>query len=186
MDCVKVQDAAEHIIKSRCQCLLPIWLCHGRHALNCCYFEFSHLSGFFFPRLSSSSSVHPMWQGPLAVPGGDRQSPIDIVVRKSIFDSELKPLVSDYDPDTCQQIWNNGYSFLVEYDDTTDKSSEYLCLIYVQPWGKKVLVYVVFIFPPREISAGGDHVLIYTRGLSAYYSLREFLVCGKIQWGSAA
>jgi len=65
-----------------------------------------------------------MWQGPLAVPGGDRQSPIDIVVRKSIFDSKLKPLVPDYDPKTCQQIWNNGYSFLVEYDDTTDKSSK--------------------------------------------------------------
>ncbi|XP_072242800.1 carbonic anhydrase 5A, mitochondrial isoform X3 [Leuresthes tenuis] len=67
--------------------------------------------------------MHPMWQGPLAVPGGDRQSPIDIVVRKSVFDSELKPLVTDYDPETCQQIWNNGYSFLVEYDDTTDKST---------------------------------------------------------------
>lgn len=69
-----------------------------------------------------------MWQGPLAVPGGDRQSPIDIVVRKSVFDTELKPLVTEYDPQTCQQIWNNGYSFLVEYDDTTDKSSKYpLC-----------------------------------------------------------
>lgn len=65
-----------------------------------------------------------MWQGPLAVPGGDRQSPIDIVVRKSVFDQQLKPLVAEYDPDTCQQIWNNGYSFLVEYDDAADKSSE--------------------------------------------------------------
>ncbi|KAF3854396.1 hypothetical protein F7725_022451 [Dissostichus mawsoni] len=61
--------------------------------------------------------------GTLAIPGGDRQSPIDIVVRKSVYDSELKPLVTDYDPQTCQQIWNNGYSFLVEYDDTTDKST---------------------------------------------------------------
>ncbi|CAN9499438.1 unnamed protein product [Ophioblennius macclurei] len=69
------------------------------------------------------SAVHPMWKGPLAVPGGDRQSPIDIVVRKSVFDSELKPLKPKYDPDTCQQIYNNGYSFLVEYDDTTEKST---------------------------------------------------------------
>uniref|UniRef100_A0AAQ4PRI0 Carbonic anhydrase n=1 Tax=Gasterosteus aculeatus aculeatus TaxID=481459 RepID=A0AAQ4PRI0_GASAC len=69
------------------------------------------------------SQIHPMWQEPLAIPGGDRQSPIDIAVRKSVFDSELKPLVYDYDPQTCQQIWNNGYSFLVEYDDTTDKST---------------------------------------------------------------
>ncbi|XP_061628871.1 carbonic anhydrase 5A, mitochondrial isoform X1 [Phyllopteryx taeniolatus] len=69
------------------------------------------------------SQMHPMWQGPLAVPGGDRQSPIDIVVRRTLFDSQLKPLIADYDPTTCQQIWNNGYSFLVEYDDTTDKST---------------------------------------------------------------
>ncbi|KAJ3597094.1 hypothetical protein NHX12_003494 [Muraenolepis orangiensis] len=67
--------------------------------------------------------MHPMWQEPLAIPGGDRQSPIDIVVRKSLFDPQLKPLVPLYDPQTCQQIWNNGYSFLVEYDDTTDKST---------------------------------------------------------------
>ncbi|KAK7891965.1 hypothetical protein WMY93_023928 [Mugilogobius chulae] len=69
------------------------------------------------------SQTHPMWQEPLAIPGGDRQSPIDIAVRKSVFDSKLKPLVTNYDPKTCQQIWNNGYSFLVEYDDTTDKST---------------------------------------------------------------
>ncbi|MEQ2175736.1 hypothetical protein GOODEAATRI_020843, partial [Goodea atripinnis] len=72
---------------------------------------------------------HPMWQGPLVVPGGDRQSPIDIAVRKAVFDSELKPLVATYDPQTCQQIWNNGYSFLVEYDDTTDKNT--LMFLYV-------------------------------------------------------
>ncbi|TWW76255.1 Carbonic anhydrase 5B, mitochondrial [Takifugu flavidus] len=67
--------------------------------------------------------LHPMWQQPIAVPGGHCQSPIDIVVRKSVFDSALKPLATDYDPETCQQIWNNGYSFLVEYDDSADKSS---------------------------------------------------------------
>ncbi|XP_035388049.1 carbonic anhydrase 5A, mitochondrial isoform X1 [Electrophorus electricus] len=71
------------------------------------------------------SQMHPMWQEPLAVPGGDRQSPIDIAVPKSVFDPQLKPLVTRYDPRTCQQIWNNGYSFLVEYDDTTDKSTLY-------------------------------------------------------------
>lgn len=98
---------------------------------NCFHF------GLFPCLLSSVSSlrhsslpVHPMWQGPLVVPGGDRQSPIDIAVRKSVFDSELKPLVTKYDPQTCQQIWNNGYSFLVEYDDTTDKSSTYFFLHY--------------------------------------------------------
>ncbi|XP_076878394.1 carbonic anhydrase 5A, mitochondrial isoform X1 [Brachyhypopomus gauderio] len=69
------------------------------------------------------SQSHPMWQEPLAIPGGDRQSPIDIALPSSVFDPRLKPLVTRYDPRTCQQIWNNGYSFLVEYDDTTDKST---------------------------------------------------------------
>uniref|UniRef100_A0A673LAH3 Carbonic anhydrase n=1 Tax=Sinocyclocheilus rhinocerous TaxID=307959 RepID=A0A673LAH3_9TELE len=72
---------------------------------------------------SLSCFLHPMWQEPLDIPGGDRQSPIDIVVRKSVFDPQLRPLKVQYDPRTCQQIWNNGYSFLVEYDDTTDKST---------------------------------------------------------------
>ncbi|XP_055047710.1 carbonic anhydrase 5A, mitochondrial isoform X1 [Misgurnus anguillicaudatus] len=69
------------------------------------------------------TQVHPMWQEPLDIPGGDKQSPIDIAVRKSVFDPRLKPLKVQYDPRSCQQIWNNGYSFLVEYDDTTDKST---------------------------------------------------------------
>ncbi|KAG7473202.1 hypothetical protein MATL_G00093080 [Megalops atlanticus] len=69
------------------------------------------------------SQVHPMWRTPLAVPGGDRQSPVDIAARKSVYDPGLRPLAPRYDPRTCQQVWNNGYSFLVEYDDTTDKST---------------------------------------------------------------
>lgn len=80
-----------------------------------------------------------MWQEPLEVPGGDRQSPIDIVARKSVFDSQLKPLVTDYDPETCQQIWNNGYSFIVEYDDTTDKSSEFSSVSYCYIYSLKCL-----------------------------------------------
>ncbi|XP_062403285.1 carbonic anhydrase 5A, mitochondrial [Sardina pilchardus] len=69
------------------------------------------------------SQMHPIWQSPLAVPGGDRQSPIDIAVRKTQQDRQLKPLEMNYDPRTCQQIWNNGYSFIVEYDDTSDRST---------------------------------------------------------------
>nr|XP_054589349.1 carbonic anhydrase 5A, mitochondrial isoform X3 [Nothobranchius furzeri] len=74
-------------------------------------------------KVQEGCKMHPMWQEPLAVPGGDRQSPVDIAVKKSVFDAELKPLVTSYDPHTCQQIWNNGYSFLVEYDDTKDKNT---------------------------------------------------------------
>ncbi|XP_028815222.1 carbonic anhydrase 5A, mitochondrial isoform X2 [Denticeps clupeoides] len=68
------------------------------------------------------SQMHPIWQEPLAVPGGERQSPIDIAVRRTQFDPRLRPLQMRYDPRTCQQIWNNGYSFIVEYDDTSDRS----------------------------------------------------------------
>uniref|UniRef100_A0A8C6LYZ2 Carbonic anhydrase Va n=1 Tax=Nothobranchius furzeri TaxID=105023 RepID=A0A8C6LYZ2_NOTFU len=72
-----------------------------------------------------------LWRGAGGGPGHsesdflyrDRQSPVDIAVKKSVFDAELKPLVTSYDPHTCQQIWNNGYSFLVEYDDTKDKNT---------------------------------------------------------------
>ncbi|XP_078526423.1 carbonic anhydrase 5A, mitochondrial isoform X1 [Lissotriton helveticus] len=71
---------------------------------------------------SSKLGLHPIWQGPLRIPGGTRQSPIDIRVRDSVFDPHLQPLSITYDPSTCLQIWNNGYSFLVEFDDLTDKS----------------------------------------------------------------
>ncbi|MBN3281455.1 CAH5B anhydrase, partial [Polyodon spathula] len=67
-------------------------------------------------------AVHPVWQSPLSVPGGSHQSPINITLRDSLHDPHLKPLKICYDPSTCTQIWNNGYSFLVEFEDSTDKS----------------------------------------------------------------
>ncbi|KAK1163391.1 carbonic anhydrase 5A, mitochondrial [Acipenser oxyrinchus oxyrinchus] len=67
--------------------------------------------------------LHPVWQSPLSVPGGRRQSPINITLRDSLHDPHLKPLKIRYDSNTCTQIWNNGYSFLVEFDDSTDKST---------------------------------------------------------------
>lgn len=68
--------------------------------------------------------VHPLWQSPLTIPGGTRQSPINIQWRDSIYDPILKPLKISYDPTTCLHIWNNGYSFLVEFDDSADRSSK--------------------------------------------------------------
>ncbi|XP_041125446.1 carbonic anhydrase 5B, mitochondrial-like isoform X2 [Polyodon spathula] len=67
--------------------------------------------------------MHPVWQSPLSIPGGRRQSPINITLRDSVHDPHLKPLKIRYDPSTCTQIWNNGYSFLVEFDDSTGKST---------------------------------------------------------------
>lgn len=58
------------------------------------------------------------------VPSGDRQSPINIRWRDSVYDPDLKPLTISYDPATCLHVWNNGYSFLVEFEDSSDKSGE--------------------------------------------------------------
>uniref|UniRef100_A0A8C6YJ92 Carbonic anhydrase n=1 Tax=Naja naja TaxID=35670 RepID=A0A8C6YJ92_NAJNA len=66
------------------------------------------------PGLHLLLPVHPLWQSPITIPGGSRQSPINIQWRDSVYDPHLKPLEIRYDPDTCLHMWNNGYSFLVE------------------------------------------------------------------------
>lgn len=68
--------------------------------------------------------VHPLWESADLVPAGERQSPINIRWRDSVYDPGLKPLTISYDPTTCLHVWNNGYSFLVEFEDSTDKSGE--------------------------------------------------------------
>ena len=68
--------------------------------------------------------VQPLWESVDLVPGGDRQSPINIRWRDSVYDPGLKPLTISYDPTTCLHVWNNGYSFLVEFEDSADKSGE--------------------------------------------------------------
>ncbi|XP_019521915.1 PREDICTED: carbonic anhydrase 5B, mitochondrial isoform X2 [Hipposideros armiger] len=67
-------------------------------------------------------ALHPLWESVDLAPAGERQSPINIRWRDSVFDPDLKPLTISYDPATCLHIWNNGYSFLVEFEDSTDKS----------------------------------------------------------------
>ncbi|XP_054856205.1 carbonic anhydrase 5A, mitochondrial isoform X1 [Eublepharis macularius] len=68
------------------------------------------------------ASLHPLWQSPITIPGGSRQSPINIQWRDSVYDPHLKPLEIRYDPASCLHMWNNGYCFLVEFEDSTDKS----------------------------------------------------------------
>ncbi|XP_020935800.1 carbonic anhydrase 5B, mitochondrial isoform X1 [Sus scrofa] len=68
--------------------------------------------------------LHPLWESADLVPAGERQSPINIRWRDSVYDPGLKPLTISYDPTTCLHVWNNGYSFLVEFEDSTDKSGE--------------------------------------------------------------
>uniref|UniRef100_A0A673UZU7 Carbonic anhydrase n=1 Tax=Suricata suricatta TaxID=37032 RepID=A0A673UZU7_SURSU len=65
---------------------------------------------------------HPLWKGPVSVPGGTRQSPINIRRRDSIYDPRLKPLQVSYAADSCLCVWNTGYFFQVEFDDCTEGS----------------------------------------------------------------
>ncbi|XP_075851975.1 carbonic anhydrase 5A, mitochondrial isoform X2 [Microcebus murinus] len=67
-------------------------------------------------------ALHPLWTGPVPVPGGTRQSPINIRARDSVYDPRLKPLQVAYDAASCMYAWNTGYLFQVEFDSTTEGS----------------------------------------------------------------
>nr|XP_060144291.1 carbonic anhydrase 5A, mitochondrial [Globicephala melas] len=76
-------------------------------------------------RGSSSLSlppVHAFWKGPASVPRGARQSPINIRWKDSVYDPRLKPLRVSYDSAACLYVWNTGYLFQVEFDDSTEGS----------------------------------------------------------------
>lgn len=68
--------------------------------------------------------VHPVWKGPASVPGGTRQSPINIRWRDSVYDPQLQPLGVSYNAEACLYVWNTGYLFQVEFDDSTEGSGE--------------------------------------------------------------
>uniref|UniRef100_A0AC11EHY5 Uncharacterized protein n=1 Tax=Ovis aries TaxID=9940 RepID=A0AC11EHY5_SHEEP len=70
---------------------------------------------------SQDQSVHPLWEKVDLASAGERQSPINIRWRDSFYNSGLQPLTISYDPTTCLHVWNNGYSFLVECEDSADK-----------------------------------------------------------------
>ncbi|TKC38586.1 hypothetical protein EI555_015826, partial [Monodon monoceros] len=52
--------------------------------------------------------VHPLWESVDLVPGDERQSPINVRWRDSVYDPGLEPLTVSYDPTTCLRVWNNG------------------------------------------------------------------------------
>nr|XP_033706212.1 carbonic anhydrase 5B, mitochondrial-like [Tursiops truncatus] len=75
-------------------------------------------------------ALHPLWESVDLVLGGECQSPINVRWRDSVYDPGLEPLTVSYDPTTCLRVWNNGYSFLVELEDSADNSvllTEPLC-----------------------------------------------------------
>uniref|UniRef100_A0A2K5D917 Alpha-carbonic anhydrase domain-containing protein n=1 Tax=Aotus nancymaae TaxID=37293 RepID=A0A2K5D917_AOTNA len=69
----------------------------------------------------------------------------------SVYDLGFKPLTISYDPATCCHIWNNGYSFHVEFENPTDKSvikegplehnyrlkQFHFCLEAIDAWGSE-------------------------------------------------
>lgn len=59
-----------------------------------------------------------------AIANGERQSPIAISTKAARYDPALKPLSFSYDAGTAKAIVNNGHSFNVEFDDSSDKSGE--------------------------------------------------------------
>uniref|UniRef100_A0A452TRD5 Carbonic anhydrase n=1 Tax=Ursus maritimus TaxID=29073 RepID=A0A452TRD5_URSMA len=60
--------------------------------------------------------------GPVSAPGGTRQSPINIRWRDSVYDPQLKPLRVSYAAASCLHVWNTGYFFQVEFDDSAEGS----------------------------------------------------------------
>ncbi|XP_023101035.2 carbonic anhydrase 5A, mitochondrial isoform X8 [Felis catus] len=71
---------------------------------------------------NQTDSGHPLWKGPVSVPGGTRQSPINIRCRDSVYDPRLKPLMVSYAAESCLYVWNTGFFFQVEFDDSTEGS----------------------------------------------------------------
>ncbi|XP_059238216.1 carbonic anhydrase 5A, mitochondrial isoform X1 [Mustela nigripes] len=69
-----------------------------------------------------SDAWHPLWKGPASVPGGTRQSPVNIHWRDSVYDPQLQPLRVSYAAASCLHVWNTGYFFQVEFDDSAEES----------------------------------------------------------------
>lgn len=62
-----------------------------------------------------------------------RQSPINIQTNRAKYDSSLKPLFIQYDPNTSKRIINVGHCFNVEFDDSSDRSGRFKIII-IKKW----------------------------------------------------
>uniref|UniRef100_A0A8C3BEK6 Carbonic anhydrase n=1 Tax=Cairina moschata TaxID=8855 RepID=A0A8C3BEK6_CAIMO len=77
-------------------------------------------SGAVRSPLRSPGPAH--WHEHFPIANGERQSPIAISSKSARYDASLKPLSFSYDAGTAKSIVNNGHSFNVEFDDSSDKS----------------------------------------------------------------
>ncbi|XP_027697883.1 carbonic anhydrase 7-like [Vombatus ursinus] len=64
------------------------------------------------------------WHKLYPIAQGDRQSPIDIVSSRAVYDPTLKPLVLAYESCMSLSISNNGHSVMVEFDDVDDRTDQ--------------------------------------------------------------
>uniref|UniRef100_U3IZ35 Carbonic anhydrase n=1 Tax=Anas platyrhynchos platyrhynchos TaxID=8840 RepID=U3IZ35_ANAPP len=62
------------------------------------------------------------WHRSYPIARGNRQSPIDIISAKAVYDPNLMPLIVSYESCTSLNISNNGHSVMVEFEDTDDKT----------------------------------------------------------------
>uniref|UniRef100_A0A8V0XMF8 Carbonic anhydrase n=1 Tax=Gallus gallus TaxID=9031 RepID=A0A8V0XMF8_CHICK len=62
------------------------------------------------------------WHKSYPIAQGNRQSPIDIISAKAVYDPKLMPLVISYESCTSLNISNNGHSVMVEFEDIDDKT----------------------------------------------------------------
>ncbi|EDL11669.1 carbonic anhydrase 5a, mitochondrial [Mus musculus] len=74
----------------------------------------------------SNCARHPLWTGPVSSAEGTRQSPINIQWKDSVYDPQLAPLRVSYDAASCRYLWNTGYFFQVEFDDSCEDSELHL------------------------------------------------------------
>uniref|UniRef100_A0A8C5UHE3 Carbonic anhydrase n=1 Tax=Malurus cyaneus samueli TaxID=2593467 RepID=A0A8C5UHE3_9PASS len=63
------------------------------------------------------------WHKAYPIAQGNRQSPIDIVSARAVYDPNLKPLVISYESCTSLSISNTGHSVMVEFEDTDDRTA---------------------------------------------------------------
>uniref|UniRef100_A0A8C6JZG2 Carbonic anhydrase n=1 Tax=Melopsittacus undulatus TaxID=13146 RepID=A0A8C6JZG2_MELUD len=63
------------------------------------------------------------WHRSYPIAQGNRQSPIDIVSARAVYDPNLKQLIFSYELCTSLNISNNGHSVMVEFEDTNDRTA---------------------------------------------------------------
>ncbi|NXS18955.1 CAH7 anhydrase, partial [Mystacornis crossleyi] len=64
------------------------------------------------------------WHKAYPIAQGNRQSPIDIVSARAVYDPSLKPLDISYESCTSLSISNTGHSVMVEFEDADDRTGE--------------------------------------------------------------